>query len=75
MLYKKQLKLKLEAESFVYFRLVDPLTLVDLRNEAERDRDYLATEKDILGWEKKFGKVKKGSVVRTVNILESLQSC
>lgn len=44
-------------------RLVAPLVVIDVRNEARANADYQVSVDDIAGWEKSHGPIPQGSVV------------
>lgn len=44
-------------------RLVAPGVVIDVRDRATRDRDYLVTVQNILAWEKSNGRIGEGSIL------------
>ncbi|KAF6025881.1 kynB [Bugula neritina] len=44
-------------------RLVGPLSVINLEEKSDKDRDYRVTADDITSYEKEFGKIPKGGIV------------
>lgn len=44
-------------------KLVGPAFVIDISAAAAKDRDYLATPEDVLAYEKKYGRIRKGGIV------------
>lgn len=44
-------------------RLIAPAVVVDISEACARDRDYRMTAADVLGWEKRHGRIREGEIV------------
>ena len=44
-------------------KLIGPATVIDVRGQASRDRDYRVTVEDIRSWEKAHGRIPDGAIV------------
>jgi kynurenine formamidase len=51
------------TEQIPLAQTIGPGAVVDVRRQAEADRDYLLKVSDIQTWEKRYGKLPKGSIV------------
>jgi kynurenine formamidase len=51
------------TEQIPLAQMIGPGVVLDVRREAEADRDYLLKVSDIQSWEKRYGKLPKGAIV------------
>jgi kynurenine formamidase len=51
------------TEQIPLAQTIGPGVVVDVRRQAEADRDYLVKVNDIQSWEKRYGKLPKGAIV------------
>ena len=51
------------ADEIPLDKLIGPATVIDVRGQASRDRDYRVTVEDIRSWEKAHGRIPDGAVV------------
>ena len=51
------------TEQIPLAQTIGPGVVVDVRRQAETDRDYLLKVSDIQSWEKRYGRLPKGSIV------------
>lgn len=54
---------KLTLEAVPVEKLVGPAFVIDISAAAAKERDYLATPEDVLAYEKKYGRIRKGGIV------------
>lgn len=54
---------KLTLEAVPVTKLIAPALVIDISAQAAQNRDYLASPEDIRAWEKKHGRIRKGTIV------------
>jgi len=53
----------LKTKCISHCRLVGPLSVINLKEKSDADRDYRVTADDIISYEKEFGKIPEGGIV------------